>query len=117
MANAEARLALMAKVIEENTSQYWLDRLEAESVPCAPVLRRREVFKHPQVVANKLIEESEHPIAGPIRQTRPAARFSETPTEFRRHAPGVGEHTREVLQELGLTALELEELKEKEIIG
>ena len=117
MANAEARLALMAKVIEENTSRYWLDRLEAESVPCAPVLRRREVFKHPQVVANGLIEESEHPVAGPIRQTRPAARFSETPTEFRRHAPGVGEHTREVLQELGLTALELEELKEKEIIG
>ena len=117
MANAEARLALMAKVIEENTSRYWLDRLEAESVPCAPVLRRREVFKHPQVLANGLIEESEHPVAGPIRQTRPAARFSETPTEFRRHAPGVGEHTREVLQELGLTALELEELKEKEIIG
>jgi crotonobetainyl-CoA:carnitine CoA-transferase CaiB-like acyl-CoA transferase len=117
MANAEARLALMGEVITKNTSKYWLDRLESESVPCAPVLRRREVFEHPQVLANKLIEESEHPIAGPIRQTRPAARFSSTPTEFRRHAPAVGEHTKEVLQELGLTATELEELERNGVIG
>ncbi len=117
MAYAEARLALMAEVIATNTSAYWLERLEAEAVPCAPVLRRKEVFSHPQIVENELIVESEHPVAGPIRHTRAAARFSETPTSLRRQAPDLGEHTDEVLSGLGLSAEQLRDLREREVIA
>jgi len=117
MAHAEPRLALMGEVIATNTSEYWLERLEAESVPCAPVLRRREVFEHPQIIENELIVEADHPKAGPIRHTRPAARFSETPTELRRQAPDLGAHTDEVLGDLGLSAETLSDLRERAIIA
>jgi crotonobetainyl-CoA:carnitine CoA-transferase CaiB-like acyl-CoA transferase len=44
----------------------------------------------------------DHPIAGPVRQTRPLGDFEGTPTEIRRGAPGYGEHTREIAAEAGL---------------
>ena len=49
-------------------------------------------------------------MAGPLRQTRPPARFEGTPTEYRMGGPALGQHTREVLGEAGLTALEIEAL-------
>ena len=65
------------------------------------MLTRREMIRHPQVAANALIIETEHPVAGRLRQTRPPARFSETRPEIRRGAPVLGEHTVEVLLEAG----------------
>ncbi len=85
------------------TSAEWLDRLEAEDVPCAPVLTRTEAIVHPQVAANGIVIETEHHLAGRLRQARPAARFSKTPTSVRRGGPAVGEHTAEVLAEAGLS--------------
>ena len=70
-------------------------------MPCAPVLTRGAVINHPQVLANNVIVETEHPAAGRLRQTRAAARFSATPTSIRRGAPALGEHTSEILAELG----------------
>ena len=87
-----------------------LERLEAEDVPCAPVLRRRDVIRHPQLAANETLVESEHPVAGTLRQARPAPRFSKTPTALRHPAPRLGEHSREILGELGLSTSEIEAL-------
>ena len=53
--------------------------------------------------ASELIFETEHPVAGTIRQPRAAALFPETPTTLRRPAPTLGEHTDEILSELGLS--------------
>ena len=55
--------------------------------------------------------EDEHPDAGPIRQTRPAARFDRPPASLRRHAPWLGEHTDEVLSEARLGSDEILELR------
>jgi crotonobetainyl-CoA:carnitine CoA-transferase CaiB-like acyl-CoA transferase len=74
------------------------------------VLTRNEVIHHPQLSAMESIVETEHPFAGPLRQARPAARFSGTPAEIRHGAPGLGEHTREILAELGYSAAEIEAL-------
>jgi crotonobetainyl-CoA:carnitine CoA-transferase CaiB-like acyl-CoA transferase len=73
-------------------------------VPCAPVLERHEVFEHEQVKVNQTVSEYDHPVAGRIRQPRPAARFDRTPAEMTRHAPVLGEHSLEILAELGLDA-------------
>ena len=115
--NIDARLGLTQEVLRTRSSAEWLERLEAADVPCAPVLRRREVAGHPQVAANDTVVESEHPRAGRLRQARPAARFSGTANELRRGGPVLGEHSDEVLAELGLGAAELAELRAAGVVG
>ncbi len=99
--NINTRLQMIQDVLIARPSAEWLERLTAAGVPCAPVLTRSEVLRHPQVQANGIIVETEHEAAGRLRQARAAARFSATPTSLRRGAPGLGQHTAEVLTELG----------------
>ena len=114
--NANERLEMTQQALLTKTAEHWLEILDAAGVPCAPVLKRKEMINHPQVVASNLIIETDHPIAGKLRQTRPAARFSETETEIRRGAPLHGEHTEEILAELGLTESDLSLLRDEGII-
>lgn len=102
VAYAKERLDQTASVLKTRTTNEWLARLDAEQVPCAPILPLSDVIRHPQIVANELIFESEHPVAGRIRQPRAAARFDRTPTTLARPAPTLGQHTDEILKELGL---------------
>jgi len=108
---ADARLELTAEVLKTRTSAEWLARLDAEQVPCAPILGRTDLFTDPQIAANALIVESDHPHAGRMRQPRPAARFAGTPAELRCPAPLLGEHTDEVLAELGVSPEQLAALR------
>ena len=78
-----------------------IEQMAAEGIPCGPVLERVEVMSDPQVMHNDIVVEWNHPTAGPLRQPRPAARFSETPGEFRPQIGVTGEHTDEILGELG----------------
>jgi crotonobetainyl-CoA:carnitine CoA-transferase CaiB-like acyl-CoA transferase len=115
--HVEARLALMTEALRTRSSAEWLERFDAEQVPCAPILSRADLLSHPQLAANELIVESVHPHAGPMRQPRPAARFDATPAQLRRPAPTLGEHTEEVLGELGLSAQEIRALREAEVVA
>jgi crotonobetainyl-CoA:carnitine CoA-transferase CaiB-like acyl-CoA transferase len=114
--NIDERLSLTQAALRNRGSAEWLARLEANDVPCAPVLRRREVIEHPQILANEILLETEHPKAGRLRQARHAPRFSETPAEHRHGAPGLGEHTREVLLDAGLSEDEIEALAADRVI-
>ncbi len=109
--NIDARLELTQEAMTARPATEWLERLTAAGVPCAPVLTRNQVIRHPQVREMGIVVETEHPTAGRLRQTRPAARFSGTPASIRRGGPGFGEHTEEVLAELGYSAAEIAELR------
>lgn len=108
--NVKERLTITAEVLAQRTSAEWLARLDAEGVPCAPVLDRSEVFEQEQIKVNATIEEFDHPVAGRIRQPRPAARFDKTPAEIARQAPVLGQHTEEVLEELGIDVAAMREM-------
>ena len=99
--NKKARLELTQSALRDRTTSEWIERLEAEDVPCAPVLTRREMIQHAQIVANDILTRSEHPQAGPLRQAGNAAKFEGTPVEYRRGAPLHGGNSREILDELG----------------
>jgi crotonobetainyl-CoA:carnitine CoA-transferase CaiB-like acyl-CoA transferase len=113
----DARLELTQDVLRSRTSAEWLERLDAEDVPCAPVLRRKDMISHPQILANETVVEIDHPVAGRLRQARPAARFSTTPAAIRTGGPLLGQHSAEILDSVGYSRLAIEELRQAGVIA
>ncbi|WP_416900283.1 MAG: CoA transferase [Minwuia sp.] len=74
--NIDARLELIQSVLIDRTTGDLLETLEAAGVPCAPVLHRKDVIEHPQVLASEILREHDHPVAGGCvrRAPRPASR-------------------------------------------
>ena len=114
--NVEARLALTQEVLKTGSAEHWLDVLTKAGVPCAPVLTRNQLIRAPQVEALGLVVETDHPLAGRLRQARNAARFEGTPAEIRRGAPALGEHSAEILAEAGYSAEEIAGLRADGVI-
>jgi crotonobetainyl-CoA:carnitine CoA-transferase CaiB-like acyl-CoA transferase len=94
-----------------------LARMAEEALPAAPVLSLEQVLDDPQVRHNGVLIEREHPTAGAIRQPRPPARFERTPAEPGRLAPLLGEHTEEILAELGLGPEERSRLRREGVVA
>ncbi|MFP6705242.1 MAG: CoA transferase, partial [Alphaproteobacteria bacterium] len=84
--------------------------------PCAPVLTRKQMIDHPQIKASGIVVEHDHPHAGRLRQARPAARFEGTPTSIRQGAPLLGEHTYDLLGEVGYSEQEIKALVEDHVL-
>ena len=115
--NVNERLAFIQDQLRTRPATEWLEILPAHGVPCAPALRRRDLVTHPQVLASEILLETEHPVAGPLRQTRTAARFEGTVPDPPRGAPLLGQHNREVLREAGLSDAEIDALVESGAVG
>ena len=114
--NASARIHKMQDYIKTRTTAEWLARLDAADVPCAPILRKSEVIGNEQVVARGLITEMDQPGVGRVRQPRPAARFEELQSGDVSAAPRIGEHSRNVLADLGYSASAIDDLVAKKIV-
>ena len=115
--NIDDRLGLTQEVLRTNSSAHWLARLEAADIPCVPVLTRNQMISNEQIAANEVVIETEHPDAGRLRQARPAALFSHTPTAAPRPAPRLGADTADVLREAGFDAAEIAALGEAGAFG
>jgi crotonobetainyl-CoA:carnitine CoA-transferase CaiB-like acyl-CoA transferase len=92
-------------------------RLEANDVPFARINGRDDVLDDPQIRAMGAIVAFDHPHGGPMQQPRPQGRFARTPAGIQRCSPDLGEHTDEVLREVGLTDADIAELRAANVIG
>jgi crotonobetainyl-CoA:carnitine CoA-transferase CaiB-like acyl-CoA transferase len=115
--HARERLEMMAGVLLGETTDHWLEVLDREDVPCGPILTRDDVHLHPQILANATIVEEEHPVVGLVRQARPAEQMDGTPSVISRPAPTLGQHTEEVLGEIGLDPAAIEGLRASGALG
>jgi len=106
--NIDARLEQVQKELRKRTTAEWTAAFDAAHVPSAPVLTRSEMVRHPQVAANGTLTEYDHPLAGRLRQARPAIRFEGSPSSIRRGGSELGADTREVLAEAGIAGDEID---------
>jgi CoA:oxalate CoA-transferase len=99
--NRERLRRLIDARIGEATVDAWIERLNAAGVPCGRVMSLADVFSDPQVLAQEMVLEAEHPGHGPVRMTGFPVKLDATPARLRRPAPRLGEHTEGVLRDLG----------------
>ena len=114
--NFQRVIGFIQAAMDGFTSAEIVRRFDAEGVPVAPVLERDEVFADPQILAAGSVIEAQAPSFGSYRQARPGARFSATQHEALRHAPLLGEHSDEILGELGYNAARIEKLRAAQVI-
>ncbi len=95
----------LAPVLRGHPTAWWIDKLEALKIGCGPINKLAEVFADPQVIARGMVKEMAHSSGATVKVIANPVRLSETPVDYRRAAPLLGEHTAEVLgAELGLDA-------------
>ena len=104
------------ELMRTKSSAEWISILDAADIPCAPILDRSQVYDEPQIVQNEMIVPVEHPKVGRVRMMGVPVRLSETPGEVRIPSPLLGEHTNEVLDELGYSTQEIEQLRGEAVI-
>jgi len=93
------------------TRDEWFELLKQTDICVGPVYTIDEVFNDPQVLHRKMVVEVDHPSLGKVKQVGISVKLSETPGEIRSTAPLLGQHTEEVLQDLGYTKERIEELR------
>jgi crotonobetainyl-CoA:carnitine CoA-transferase CaiB-like acyl-CoA transferase len=108
---------LIEGILATKPREEWLSILERHDLPAAPVLDRDEVFDHPQIRDNEMLTFQEHPMEGQVEMVNVPVRLSETPGGLRRPAPLLGQHTAEVLGELGYDAARIQQLRDRKVVG
>ena len=102
---------MVEAVFRTRPAGAWLDALRAAGVPCGPISTVDEIVRDPQVLAREMLVEIDHPSAGRIVVPGLPVKCSATPGSIRRPPPRLGEHTAEVLEELGVPAADLPRLR------
>ncbi|MCI0914982.1 CaiB/BaiF CoA transferase family protein [Pseudomonas putida] len=103
VANRSQLIPLIRQATVFKTTAEWVSQLEAAGVPCGPINDLAQMFQDPQVLARGLAVSMPHALAGSVPQVASPIRLSETPVEYRRAPPLLGEHTEAVLGDvLGL---------------
>ena len=114
--NAEELIRIMDQKIATKTMAEWMEIFKREGVIHTPVQTATEVTNDPQALANNYFVWFDHPVFGKIKMTGWAWDFSDTPCSIRREAPEFGQHTEEILLELGYNWDDIIQLKDEDAI-
>lgn len=110
MANLNELVTLMNAVLRTRTRAEWQTEMDVAGVPAGSVHTIGEALSHPQTLARGMVVTLEHPQAGTTRGIGCPIHFSQTPTDTGKAAPLLGQHTRELLLEYGLSEADIDEL-------
>ncbi|MBI2217799.1 MAG: CoA transferase [Candidatus Rokubacteria bacterium] len=116
LANRKALIAEIEKATEAETRAHWLARLDRAGVPCGPIFTYPEALADPHTLARQMVVDLVHPVAGPIKALGVPVKLSETPGAIERPAPLVGEHTEEILRDLGYSTEEQQRLRHAGVV-
>jgi len=108
--NYDAVYGFVAGEVTRRTTAQWLEAFERADIPVQRMNSLQDILRDPHLNAIGYFREIEHPTEGRLRSMKVPSEWSETPPEVRRHAPRLGEHTREVLREVGYTEAQIEDL-------
>ncbi len=100
-------------LFRQKSVEEWLALLDKAGVPAGPLRFVEELVNDEQVVANDLVVELEHSLAGSVKMVGPPFSMSESPLEAKRASPALGEHTDEILGQLGYAPAEIQRLKDE----
>lgn len=116
-ANHSELFPILSEIMRQRTTNEWLDKLEKIGVPCGPINTIDKVVNHPQVQAREMITKVFHQITGAVEVPGLPIKLSETPGNVEVPAPGLGEHTDEVLTDmLKITPEEILQLRQNGIL-
>ncbi|HVZ42799.1 MAG TPA: CoA transferase [Ramlibacter sp.] len=107
LANREALQDELERTFETKPKDHWVRTLLASGIPAGPILSYPEAFESEHGRARAMRMEIDHPVEGKVSNIGFAVKLSGTPQQVRRHPPRLGEHTREIVEELGLSHDEL----------
>ena len=114
--NRRALVELLEAATAKRPAKSWVDELTRAGVPCGLLQRYDQVFNDQHLVERGFFPEAPHKKLGPVKQIGSPMRLSSTPVSMKRAGPLLGEHSREVLTELGYTADEIRTLGEAAVI-
>ncbi|CAO1628251.1 unnamed protein product [Parajaminaea phylloscopi] len=117
VANREILEPLLQTIFSTQSNEYWLARLEGK-LPVAPIRDIRQTFEeHPQSRARGVVTEVNHPRIGKVKLTSPAVHYGPGRMPITRPPPVLGQHSSEVLQELGYSSKDVKVLRSKGAVG
>ena len=116
VANHEQVVALLNPVMKSKTVAQWMACLEQVNVPCSPIHTLGQALAHPQVQARDILAETVHPVLGRVKNIGHPAQFQHQPRTASRPAPLLGEHTHEILHQLGYDAQQIACLEQHDVV-
>ncbi len=114
--NREEIVKIISDLIVTKDGEEWLKIITDAGVPCGPIYTVDKVFADPQVLHREMVKELDHPKAGKVKVTGIPIKLSDTPGEVETAPPVLGQHTQEILAELGYSDKDLEKLKQEKVI-
>lgn len=103
-------------VFRSRTAAEWMDIARMYDIPLCPANSKIDTLTDPHLAAREILHHSEHPVAGPYTSTGWPAPVSGQPFDISRPAPALGEHTTEVLAEIGYSAVDVAELHARGVV-
>jgi crotonobetainyl-CoA:carnitine CoA-transferase CaiB-like acyl-CoA transferase len=111
--NVDALYGVLTEGMRERTTAEWLGILGALDIPCGPANQLADLLQDEYLTETQFFEHARHPLDGDVTITAIPAWFSASPPSVRRLWPALGEHTDDVLREIGYTEVEMRELVQR----